>query len=111
MADFTIKKGDRKPPLLATLRQGDGTPQDLTGATVTFSMTLVPGDGNPPKVNNGSCTIVGSAVNGQVSYAWGATDTDTPGSYKGEFHVAFPGGLNGSWPSDQYLIIEVEQRV
>ncbi|MFA9232007.1 MAG: hypothetical protein ACEQSU_14885 [Microgenomates group bacterium] len=100
---FTIKRGDRLPTLRYTLIGPDGSAQDLTGATVVFSMaektvgTLV--------VNRGASTIV-TAASGIVDYAWGALDTATAGEYNGEFEATI-GGLKMSFPNDGNLTISI----
>lgn len=45
---------------------------------------------------------------GKVRYAWQAADTDTPGTFWGEFEVTFPaaGGIQ-TFPNDRNLRIQV----
>lgn len=100
----TMKKNDRLPALRAELTGADGTALDLTAATVVFRMT--PYSGGARKIDDQSATIV-DAANGVVSYAWGASDTDTPGLFKGEFVVTI-GGLPETVPSSGFVFIEVE---
>lgn len=91
---FYLKKGDRLPALAATLKQSDGTPVNLTGATVVLYMADSTGS---LKIDGASVTVV-SAAAGTVSYAWGATDTDTDGNFSAEFVVTI-GGLEQTVPS------------
>ena len=104
---FGIKQGALNPALEATLKKGDGTAQDLTGATVKFSMEHANGK---IKVNEGACTIV-DAPTGQVKYSWQTGDTDTPGTYRGEFHVTGLSGGEAIFPSEGYITVEVDERV
>jgi len=94
MADeqvFKIKQGDRRPYLkgqLVTLDE-DGEvegPQDLTGATVVFTMK------NPKTgvviIEEGPTTVLDIA-NGNVQYEWQEGDTDLAGDFLGEFEATF----------------------
>lgn len=100
---FSIKQHDRSPDFSVTLEAPVGTPVDLTGTTVTFLMTLV--GATTAKVN--TTATVDSAEDGEVSYAWGATDTDTAGLYRAEFQVTFAGGIKRTFPADDYLYVKV----
>lgn len=104
-SSFSIKQGAQNPALEATLTKGDGTPQDLTGGTVTFSMKRK--RTGVVKVNAGACTIVGAAANGQVKYAWAAGDVDTPGVYYGSFKVTGLAGGPAVFPTSGYIWVTV----
>ncbi len=94
LTTFNIKQGDRRPYLYAVLGpveedEGTGevtlTPQDLTGATVTFNMRDSAGN----VVIEAATVIVDDAEAGAVHYAWQAGDTDVSGSYVGEFQALY----------------------
>lgn len=99
---FWIKVGDRLPTLDATLIEDDTqTVIDLTAAnTVTFSMKK-PGEA-AAKVDAAAATFV-DKVAGQVRYEWGASDTDTPGRYNGEFVVTWSSGEETTFPNHDYI--------
>lgn len=105
MADFTIKRNDRLPKLRATLKQG--TPPvaiDLTTAdSVTARFKMVGGGGT---TFNGACDII-TPASGIVEYAWGATDTQTSGTYSGEFEIDWGGGLLETVPNDGYFTLTI----
>lgn len=103
---FPIGQGDRLPVLTAGLKNGDGTAINLTGAAVVLRMAAEDGT---VKINSAACTIV-DAPTGQVSYAWGATDTDTVGDYRSEFLVTV-GGLTFSVPNDGYDTISIQKKL
>ena len=96
MAKFYIKQGDLKPSILATLKHyNDGTVVDLTNAqTVKFHMKRKDGT---LKIQNRICTIV-SASEGKVRMDWQEGDTDTPGTYYGEFEVVWNDGRPQTFP-------------
>lgn len=99
MATFYIKKNDTAPNISTQFIDADtGLPVDLTSATgVTFRMVLTGNEGlDTPKVNTAG--TIDDAVNGIVSYAWQAGDTDTAGVYSAEWRVAYTGGGQGTYP-------------
>ena len=104
MADLFIKKGARRPLLKATLLTEDGTPLDLTGATVKLTMSHK--RTGQVKLSLVTVTIVTPAA-GIVQYAWATGDTDTPGEYDAEFQVTLADTTVLVVPSDGYLAISV----
>jgi hypothetical protein len=102
MADFTIKRGDRRPILEATLTDEDG-PIDLTSAA---SVKLLLKSG--ATTVDGACVVV-SAVAGTVSYTWGATDTLIVGAYDAEFEITWSTGIVETVPNDSYFSVEFVQ--
>lgn len=85
MADFYLKAGNLLKPIEATLTNDDGTPIDLTGATVTFRMIGIE-PGAITKVD-ATATIVGTPTDGNVRYDWQAGETDEDGMFQGEWIV------------------------
>lgn len=103
----TIKQGDTAPVVEGTVYQRDGvTVQDLTGATVTFSMSK----NGAVKINNVTASVANPPA-GLVQYSWGANDTDTPGDYDGEFKVTFASGSIERVPNNKNLVIRVVPKV
>lgn len=103
MADFSLKQHDRKPSIQATLLL-DGSPVNLTGATVKFIMAT--GPGTTPKVN--SSAVVVTAASGIVRYDWLAVNTDTAGSFDAEWEVTFSDGTKQTFPTIDYISIDIE---
>lgn len=98
MADFTIKQGDTKPEIRATLKDANGTAINLTGATVRFHLSAkVSGT---VKVDSPATVI--SASEGIVQYAWSTGDTDTAGVYNAEWEITFSDGSVQTVPNDGY---------
>jgi hypothetical protein len=103
VADAYVKRNDTQPVLERTLLDVDDAPVNLTGATVKFIMRK-PG-ASTAKVS-AAATVV-TPLAGEVSYQWTGTDTDTAGTYNGEFEVTFSGGAKQTFPNDGHLKIEV----
>lgn len=107
--NFSLKQGDTLPPLIVTCVKGDGTIQDLTGATAT-TFSLWDSSHNLIETD-AAATVVGAPTAGQLQYAWQPGDTTNPGPYEGEFHVTFAGGGKLSFPSSGKIQIYVEPRI
>lgn len=103
--DFVIKKGATEPALVATLRDDNGNPVDLTGATVHFRMKQ---PGSDVRQVDDTCLVTDSSE-GQVTYNWSDGDTDTVSHYNAEFAVDYGGGSDYDeyFPSDKYLSMRV----
>lgn len=109
--NFYIKQGSRLPILQVALLDGEKDAVDLTTAsTVKFSM--VANDSTTPKVSLQTATVT-DATNGEVEYAWGASDTDTEGDYYGEFLVTWGDGKQERFPSqmDIPFIIRIAKKI
>ncbi len=97
------KAGDRAPAIsLQVLKESDGVALDITGASVLFVMAIPNED---DKVS--AAATITDAVAGTVQYAWGATDLDTAGVYRGEFRLTLSGGLQATFPPNGYFEIIV----
>lgn len=104
-ADFTIKEGAEDPALEATLER-DGSAFDLStlsNPTVTFIMGSTM---DPPLVN--TTAAITDAANGVVEYAWQAGDTDSPGTYRSEFHVTGD-DFDSYFPDEGYFTVKIDR--
>ncbi len=102
-ATFSVKRGDRKPPVTWVALDSAGKRVDLTGATAQFRM-------REPITG---CTIVGNAKipstkTGNLRYDWAAGDTDFAGAYEAEFLVTFPDLTTWTFPTVGSIPITVE---
>lgn len=108
MATFYIKEGDTSPAIEFAL-----TPTDilLTGATVVFSMHDRRGT---VKVNRQAATITddGAATDTPtVQYDWASADTDTAGTYYGEFEVTYTDATVETFPNNGFITIRVTKDI
>lgn len=101
---FYIKQNDRLPKLLVQLFNADGTPLDLSQAQIVrFTMSK----NNSIKINLQECQVL-DAPNGTISYTWQDGDTDTLGTFKGEFEITWDTNITQTLPEDDYVKIIVK---
>jgi hypothetical protein len=105
LTDFKIKQNDRRPYLYGVLGPVDTdeetgevtlTPQDLTGATVTFNMKNAE---TGLVVITAGVVVVDVAAAGAVHYIWQSGDTAIAGKYLGEFQAQY-GTESETFPND-----------
>jgi hypothetical protein len=109
MARFNIKVGDTAPDLQATLKNADGTVIDLSAASaVLFHMREKGSD--TAKVER-AAIIVAPASGGVVRYVWQTADTDTEGTYEGEFEITFNDGTISTVPNNGYIEIPMKTEI
>lgn len=99
---FYIKKDDTSPALRATMTDGENNAINITDATVVFRMYTLDG---VEKVNS-SCSIIDGAA-GIVEYVWQAGDTDTTGTFRGEWQVTYTDSTIEKFPNNDYASIVV----
>jgi hypothetical protein len=112
---FPIKTRDTDPALEVTLFDvdefGEKSPVQLgAGTSVVFNMLKRDDLNGTPKVSRGPAVIQDPAA-GDVAYLWGASDTDTPGRFFGEFEVTFNDGRVRTYPREGYIRIVIGQDI
>lgn len=106
---FEIKQGDTGPDLATVLIDSDGDPADLTTAvSVKLSMVLAKHP-RTVKLNAVPVTFAADAT-GAVSYEWGATDTDTVGTFNIEWTAVWGDGFVMTFPSCGFDIVKVNPK-
>ena len=105
--DFSLKSGDTRPSIQATLTGADGSVAVLTGATARFKMRPV--GGGALKVD--AAAVIVTPASGVVRYDWVAADTDTPGQFYAEWECDFGGGLVQTFPNDRSLLVVITAAV
>lgn len=102
--DFTIKKGDTRPAIQATL---SSVPTDVL-SSVVFNMKKKDGTA---VVTRGTGTIVqqpSATLAAIVKYQWQAADTSAAGTgFQGEFEVTYSDSRVESFPNGRNLLIEI----
>jgi hypothetical protein len=98
--EFPIRRNDRLPPYQIDVFDKEGDALALLNVTsVAFTMRSRDGtlkiDRQPASVIAGGD---GSTLN-RLQYEWGASDTDTAGSYLAEFEVTFNTGNKRTFPA------------
>lgn len=87
MADLEVTQGDNKPDVVGTLTDRiTGDPLDLTDADDVF-FRMRKSDDKRWTVN--AAATITDAVNGLVTYSWGANDLANDGEYEAYFHVVW----------------------
>ena len=99
--EVSVKQDDLFPDVITVVKDEAGVVVDLTGATIKFSMRQA---NNPSvvKINLGT-GLVASGPAGKIQYNWTAGDTDTPGTYEGEFKVIPAVGDTFRVPTSGYI--------
>ena len=107
--EFTIKQNDKKPTLVATIKDAEGNLFDLSGVdSVYFQMRLRGSDVNKVnKTDTSYATVQGDGTTGKVQYLWQDGDTDTPGMYEAEFELVWSDGEIQHVPTEEPFIVNV----
>jgi hypothetical protein len=100
-----LKRNDTKDTISYTMTYADGTPVNLTGATVRFVM------GKGKTLITSDTAIIVSATAGKVEYTLKENDTLLAGNYNAEFEVTFSTGKVKTFPNDGYISIKIQPNV
>ena len=104
---FYIKQNDTSPSIQGTVKDPDGVAVVVSGATVRFHMW---GKYNKTAKVDAAGSIV-DGPNGVVKYDWSAADTDTTGTYSGEFEITFIDGSVQTYPNNGYITIKIKDDI
>jgi hypothetical protein len=102
MYDVTIKRGDTRHAIRATLKNNAGNPVDLSGCSVFFHMSPL---GRPPTISRQ--VDVHDAEAGEVWVVFAPGETDVSGVYRAEFRVTYGDGRRETFPNDGYMNIQI----
>lgn len=99
-----LKKGDTLYPFYVWLADSNHNKIDLTGHTVTITMSKA----GTKKINAAACTVV-TAADGYIKYDFTSGDVDTADTYKAVFTVTETATSKTlTFPTDGYITVEIE---
>ena len=97
-----IKQNDTAGSLKRTLVDAFGSPVNLTGATIKFSMRVKPA--GTTKISLADATVADGGL-GKAQYDFTALNTDTADEFEAEFQVTYSSGKIQTFPNDGYIPI------
>src|SRR5690606_18582162 len=100
-----LKRNDTKDTISYSMTYADGTPVNLTGATVRFLM------GTGKSIVTDSAAVIKSASSGQVEYTLKESDTLVAGTFKSEFQVTFSDGKVKTFPTNGYIMVNIQPNI
>jgi len=101
---LTIKQGDTRHAIRAALKTVEGTPVDLSSASVRFKMSQ----------RFGTIALDREATiepDGTVHYVFNDGETDVSGFYKAEFLVTYADAREETFPHDGTIEIHIKNRI
>ena len=105
--NYINKRGDTRQAIKGTLIKPNGTPDDLTDATIMFVMK---GQRRGSSVIiNKEADIVGNPEEGVVLYAFDDEDLEEAGNFLAEFKATYPDGRRETYPKSGYINIRIEE--
>ena len=107
---FYIKQNDTASFITRDLKDAFGSPVNVTGASVVFSMRVKPA--GTMKITRQPSVVV-TAGTGRVRYEWASdgSDTNTADEYEGEFQVTYGNGKIQTFPNDGHIPIVITDDV
>lgn len=105
-----MKVGDQEPDLVLRLRKENNNPEDLSSINdVSVYLAETGVDELTVDSNTSGDVSVSDATSGEVTYAWQAGDTESPGTYVGEVEVEFTSGETKTFPSSGTFSVYIEE--
>jgi len=105
-ADFVIRQDDTAPRMIGDLVDGQGTPVDVTGATVHLHLHGLTVEGDMDLT-----AAVDEETPGRVYHDWVAGDTDVAGIYAGEWQVTYTNAQIETFPNAGWFLVEVREQL
>jgi hypothetical protein len=96
--------GDNRPYIKLTLRDADGQPINLTGATVRVFFRAV---GTTTILSTIPCSLIGDGSTGQAQFNFPNNTLDVePGAYEGEIEIDFGGEIQTVYDTLRFRVRE-----
>lgn len=102
--NFTIKQGDTRSGIHATLLNAAKTSVDLTGASVKFNLVTA----NQTAHLSRAAQVI-DAIGGIVLFVFNVGETSEPGTYLGEFEVTYADGGVETFPNSGYIEVTIDK--
>lgn len=105
-----LKTGDTEPDLVATLYKDNDNPYDLSEGSPAVEFALAEANESTLVVDDDTSgnVSISDGANGEVSYSWQSGDTDSKGTYEGEFRVT-DGTDSTSFPNRGTFMVHIEE--
>ena len=103
---FSIKQNDTSPSLLATLKDANNAPVNISAANVRLHMKSIDGE-----VKIDSDMLIVNPVGGVVRYDWVVGDTDSFGTYYVEFEVTYADNSVETFPNTGNLPLVITREL
>ena len=101
----TMKRNDTRPFLDVVLQDVNGAALDLSTTVSGITFTMKDLDTDAIKVNQKDCSLVNTGSDGMVRYSWQPKDTNTAGTYAGEFQILYNDTTKLTVPTSSVLSI------
>jgi hypothetical protein len=112
LADFTLKRHDQLPPLIAELRVNQGSYENIfaipQGSVVRF---LAKSQTSGQAIINTTNVQVVDAQRGVIQYNWQPQDTEVHGIYDIEFQLTMPGSQRITFPNCGFKTLEIVHNI
>ena len=107
MTTINIKQDDTQPAIRVRLKDSDGNPVNLTGATVRVAIQHY----SRPDIKFLRDAYIQDAITGEVWLVWQSEETQVTGLYRIEFRVTYQDGNRETFPNDGYLMVNILERI
>jgi uncharacterized protein (DUF1684 family) len=99
-----LVQGDNLPYIKLALKNADGTPLDVSDATVVVKFRA---SGNTTTLSILSCSFVTDGTDGLIVFNFTGNTLDVPpGSYEGEIEIDFAGQIQTVYSTLKFLVRE-----
>ena len=103
-----MKHNDTSPAIQIDAKDAAGVAKNITGATIKFHMRAK--GASVAKVDAAGSIVAGAS--GVMKYQWITGDTDTTGTFEGEFEVTYTDSTIETFPNgSRYIRIKIAEEI